>query len=70
MTSPETLDAIVIGAGFGGIYQTYALKMIGLTVKLLEKAHAIGGTWLYNQYPGAMSDSPSHLYRYFALAYQ
>ena len=59
-----TSDALVIGAGFGGIYQLHSLLKLGLTVKVLEKAEAPGGTWYWNRYPGAMSDTNSHLYRY------
>lgn len=60
----ESYDALVVGAGFGGIYQLYSLLQLGLTVKLIDKAGGPGGTWYWNRYPGAMSDSPSHLYRY------
>ncbi|KAL2793046.1 hypothetical protein BJX66DRAFT_233600 [Aspergillus keveii] len=57
-------DALVIGAGFGGIYQLYSLLKQGLSVKVVEQADGLGGTWQANQYPGAMSDTHSHLYRY------
>lgn len=60
----EAYDAIVVGAGFGGIYQLYSLLQLGLRVKLIDKAGGPGGTWYWNRYPGAMSDSSSHLYRY------
>ncbi|OJJ01939.1 hypothetical protein ASPVEDRAFT_52754 [Aspergillus versicolor CBS 583.65] len=60
----KSYDAFVVGAGFGGIYQLYSLLQLGLTVKLIDKAGGPGGTWYWNRYPGAMSDSPSHLYRY------
>ena len=53
-------DAIVIGAGFGGMY---ALKKLrdehGLNVRLFDKAGGIGGTWYWNRYPGALSDTES-----------
>ncbi|EXJ75218.1 uncharacterized protein A1O5_01914 [Cladophialophora psammophila CBS 110553] len=57
-------DAVIIGAGFGGIYQLYSLLKLGLSVRVLEKAHGLGGTWHWNRYPGAMSDTPSYVYRY------
>ncbi|KAL2812936.1 hypothetical protein BJX63DRAFT_395285 [Aspergillus granulosus] len=57
-------DALVIGAGFGGIYQLYSLLKLGLSVKVVEQAEGLGGTWRANRYPGAMSDTPSPLYRY------
>ncbi|KAM0254623.1 hypothetical protein ACHAQJ_006590 [Trichoderma viride] len=60
----STFDAIVVGAGFGGLYQLYKLKELGLTVKLFEKAPEVGGTWYWSKYPGATSDSSSEVYRY------
>lgn len=58
-------DAIVIGAGFGGLYTLKRLRDdFGLRTKLLEKAPAVGGTWWWNRYPGAMSDTESYVYRY------
>ncbi|KAJ9606376.1 hypothetical protein H2200_009337 [Cladophialophora chaetospira] len=57
-------DAVIIGAGMGGIYQASRLLKLGLTVKVLDRADGPGGTWYWNRYPGAMSDTHSHLYRY------
>lgn len=60
-----TYDAIVIGAGFGGIYQLKRLRDdLGLHCLLLEKGEGVGGTWFWNRYPGAMSDTESFVYRY------
>lgn len=59
----STFDAIVVGAGFGGIFNLYKLKELGLSVKCFEKAPEVGGTWYWSQYPGATSDSPSEVYR-------
>lgn len=62
---PETVDAIVIGAGFGGIYAVHKLaNELGLSVIGFDKADGPGGTWYWNRYPGALSDTESHLYRY------
>jgi cation diffusion facilitator CzcD-associated flavoprotein CzcO len=59
-------DAIVIGAGFAGLYQLHALRdRLGLKVRVLEAGGDIGGTWYWNRYPGARCDSESHAYRYF-----
>ncbi|KAM0258957.1 hypothetical protein ACHAQJ_003613 [Trichoderma viride] len=58
------VDAIVIGAGFGGIYNLIKLKELGLSVKGFDKAPEIGGTWYWSQYPGATSDSASEIYRF------
>lgn len=49
-------DAIVVGAGFGGIYMCKKLIDQGLTVKVIEAASDVGGTWYWNRYPGAMSE--------------
>ena len=57
-------DAVVVGTGFAGIYQTYELVKLGLSVKTIDKAEGPGGTWFWNRYPGAMSDTWSFAYRY------
>ena len=57
-------DAIVVGAGMGGIYQAYRLSKLGLTFRVFDRAEDLGGTWIWNRYPGAMSDTNSPLYRY------
>src|SRR5438067_329497 len=60
------LDALVIGAGFSGLYQLLCLRdRLGLSVKALEAAPDLGGTWYWNRYPGARCDSESHSYCYF-----
>lgn len=59
------LDALVIGAGFAGLYQLLCLRdRLGLSVKALEAASGVGGTWYWNRYPGARCDSESHVYWY------
>jgi cation diffusion facilitator CzcD-associated flavoprotein CzcO len=58
-------DALIIGAGFSGLYQLHCLRdRLGLSVKVLETAGDIGGTWYWNRYPGARCDSESHSYWY------
>jgi cation diffusion facilitator CzcD-associated flavoprotein CzcO len=62
----KELDAIIIGAGFSGLYQLHCLReRLGLAVKVLEAADGVGGTWYWNRYPGARCDSESHSYCYF-----
>ena len=59
------LDALVIGAGFAGLYQLLCLRdRLGLSVKALESGGGVGGTWYWNRYPGARCDSESHVYWY------
>ncbi|KAI8167029.1 Cyclohexanone 1,2-monooxygenase [Colletotrichum sp. SAR 10_70] len=58
-------DALIIGAGLGGIHSLYHLRAIGLSkLKLIDLASDVGGTWHFNTYPGAMSDTESYLYRF------
>jgi len=57
-------DAIIIGAGFSGVYQLYSLRKIGMTALLLEAGDGIGGTWFWNRYPGARCDVESLDYSY------
>ncbi|PLN84627.1 FAD/NAD(P)-binding domain-containing protein [Aspergillus taichungensis] len=58
------IDALVVGAGVGGIYSTYRLSRMGLSTKCIDLAGDVGGTWYWNRYPGAISDTESYLYRY------
>jgi cation diffusion facilitator CzcD-associated flavoprotein CzcO len=69
MTSKTNLatsvDAIVIGAGFAGIYATYKLRdELGLSVRTFEAGDSVGGTWYWNRYPGARCDSDGFVYCY------
>ena len=57
-------DAIVIGAGFGGMYMLHRLLQQGLSVRLLEQGSDLGGTWFWNRYPGARCDIQSVEYSY------
>jgi len=54
---PDRLDALVVGAGFSGLYQLHLLRQQGLAVKLCEAGAELGGTWYWNCYPGARVDS-------------
>ena len=64
--SPVLLDAVVVGAGFSGLYQLLLLRdKLGLSVKVLDTAQGVGGTWYWNRYPGARCDSESHSYAYY-----
>ena len=63
-TTEIKVDALVVGAGFGGIYATYSLKQRGYNVVTIERGETAGGVWYWNRYPGAMSDTESYLYRY------
>jgi len=59
------VDAIVIGAGFGGLYAVHKLRdELGLTVQGFDLAGGPGGTWWWNRYPGARCDIESVHYSY------
>ena len=58
-------DAIIVGAGFSGLYQLHQLRdQLGLSVVVLEAGDDVGGTWYWNRYPGARCDSESYTYCY------
>ena len=59
-TATLQLDAIIIGAGVGGLYALHHLRDdMGLEVRAFDGAGGVGGTWWYNRYPGARVDAPS-----------
>lgn len=55
-------DAIVVGAGFAGITLIHYLREAGLSLKVFDRATDIGGTWAWNKYPGAATDSEGYYY--------
>lgn len=61
---PEAVDAVVVGAGFAGLYALHKLRQQGLTVRVFEAAPDVGGTWYHNRYPGARCDVESVDYCY------
>jgi cation diffusion facilitator CzcD-associated flavoprotein CzcO len=63
-SSAERLDAIVIGAGFGGMYAIHRLRRAGMRVMGIEAGSNVGGTWYWNRYPGARCDVMSLDYSY------
>jgi len=58
------LDAVVVGAGFSGLYLLHRLRYLGFTVQVYEAASDVGGTWWWNRYPGARCDIESMDYSY------
>ena len=57
------IDALVIGGGFGGLLAGAELKKVGLSdIRIIEKGGRLGGTWYWNQYPGAQCDIESYIY--------
>jgi cyclohexanone monooxygenase len=62
--STHDFDAIVVGAGFAGLYALHRLRALGLSVRVLEQGDGVGGTWYWNRYPGARCDVESVDYSY------
>ena len=60
----QSVDVVVVGAGFAGLYMVHRLREAGFSVKGIEAAADVGGTWYWNRYPGARCDIPSLLYSY------
>ncbi len=60
----EDFGAIVVGAGFGGLRMLYELRQLGVSAMAIEAASDVGGTWYWNRYPGARTDSESWVYCY------
>nr|WP_253900447.1 NAD(P)/FAD-dependent oxidoreductase [Mycobacterium asiaticum] len=60
----KSLDVVVVGAGFAGLYALHKLRGQGLSVRVIEAAPELGGTWYYNRYPGARCDVESVDYCY------
>src|SRR4051812_29909077 len=64
-TDIRPMRVVIIGAGFGGIGMAIELRRHGFhDVVILERGPGLGGTWLYNDYPGAACDVPSLLYSF------
>jgi cation diffusion facilitator CzcD-associated flavoprotein CzcO len=60
----QNLDAVVVGAGFGGMYMLHLLRQQNLNVVALERGADVGGTWYWNRYPGCRCDVESMEYSY------
>ncbi len=60
----QEVDAVVIGAGFAGLYMLYKLRELGLRARVFETGDGVGGTWYWNRYPGARCDVESMQYSY------
>lgn len=61
---PVELDALIVGAGFGGVYQLKLLRDLGYKVRLVEMGGDYGGVWFWNRYPGARVDIPIPMYEF------
>ena len=59
-----TFDAVIVGAGFAGMYMLHCLRKLGLSCRVFEAGGGVGGTWYWNRYPGARCDVESMQYSY------
>jgi len=62
--SETRIDAVVVGAGFAGLYMLYRLRELGLSARVFEAGADVGGTWYWNRYPGARCDVESMQYSF------
>ena len=62
--SVRNFDAIVVGAGFAGLYMLHKLRALGLSARVIEAGDGVGGTWFWNRYPGARVDIQSMEYSF------
>jgi cation diffusion facilitator CzcD-associated flavoprotein CzcO len=61
----DEFDAVIVGAGFAGLYALHKLRdEMGLSARVFEAGDGVGGTWYWNRYPGARSDTSSWIYCY------
>src|SRR5216117_2281642 len=57
-------DAVIVGAGFAGMYMLHRLRELGFTARIYKAGGGVGGTWYWNRYPGARCDVESMQYSY------
>jgi cation diffusion facilitator CzcD-associated flavoprotein CzcO len=59
----DEVDVVIIGAGFGGLLTGARLRELGVgSIRLIDKAADVGGTWYWNRYPGIACDVESYVY--------
>ena len=60
----DRFDAVIVGAGFTGLYMLHVLRQKGFTARLVDAASGVGGMWYWNRYPGARCDIESMQYSF------
>ena len=63
-TSAQPIDALIVGAGFAGMYMLHKLRGLGFNPQVVEAGSGVGGTWYWNRYPGARVDIQSLEYSF------
>jgi cyclohexanone monooxygenase len=64
LKAASSVDAVIVGAGFSGLYLLHRLRKLGFSTRLFERGGGVGGTWYWNRYPGARCDVESMQYSY------
>jgi cation diffusion facilitator CzcD-associated flavoprotein CzcO len=64
LAAMKSVDLLIVGAGFGGLYMSHKARQLGLDARVIEAAPSVGGTWYHNRYPGARVDIQSLEYSY------
>jgi cyclohexanone monooxygenase len=64
MADTITTDALIVGAGFSGMYMLHKLRAAGIGAQAVEAGSDVGGTWYWNRYPGARVDIQSLEYSF------
>jgi len=62
--SSNSVDVVIVGAGFAGMYMLHRLRGLGMSARVFEAGSGVGGTWYWNRYPGARCDVESMQYSY------
>jgi cyclohexanone monooxygenase len=65
--SETRIDAVIVGAGFAGMYMLHRMRGLGIRAVVLEQGADVGGTWYWNRYPGARCDVESMQYSFSFL---
>lgn len=63
-TMDSEFNAVIVGAGFAGMYMLHRVRQLGLRARVFEAGSDVGGTWYWNRYPGARCDVESVEYSY------
>ena len=60
----DEVDVAVVGAGIGGLLAGARLRETGdvETIRLVDAAGDVGGTWYWNRFPGLRCDVESYVY--------
>ncbi|MBX9639005.1 MAG: NAD(P)/FAD-dependent oxidoreductase [Mycobacteriaceae bacterium] len=59
----DEVDVAIVGAGFGGLLTGVRLRQLGIeSIRLIDRAADVGGTWYWNRYPGIACDVESYVY--------